>query len=401
MYIVRSEEQAFVDAGALAAAAQLDGTNAGVTRAKAQAAAAWNKYHFESTNFSTPTIEFALAAATGSTPPYQAGTWTTAPTCNAALPNPPCFGWQFTRVTSSVSLPMFLMPIIPGTSANATIAAKAIAGQMSVYSISEGLLPFTALAHSTDPATYGFVPGQNYSIKWTNSNKLSDYCQGDQIDNPGSPIANYTTANSAYSSLSNGSVYKGHQFMYDAENAGFGSKGTEAGCGSGGCNWTSFIVQSASNISAAVQAGYQGAPVSVGTDMVPWLNAGGGGSINTIGKDLNTRVNNDSNQTSYYTACTTISGCDANVTNWQTGYTGTGNGQRVVAVAVVGPPTWGNSADQIATVLTFGLFLLDTSAAYKTTGNSAWCAMYLGSSVEWTNKAGAGGPGLYALRLVQ
>lgn len=141
------------------------------------------------------------------------------------------------------------------------------------------------------------MPGQNYSLKWTNSNKLNDYCQGDQIDAPGSPIPSYVTLNPAYSKLTSSDLYYGHQFLYDPENAGFGSKGTEAGCSSGGCNWTSFTVQSASNIAAAVEAGYQGAPVSVGTDMKAWLDAGGGGSINTIGGDLNTRVSRDTNQT--------------------------------------------------------------------------------------------------------
>lgn len=142
MYIVRSESQAFVDAGALAAAAQLDGTDAGVARARTAAAAAWNKFHFHSQNFSTPTMEFALAAGTGSTPPYQT-TWTTSP------PSPPK-NYQFARVTSSLSLPMLLMQVITGSS-NATIAARAITGQINITGLSEGLLPFTLLATALTP----------------------------------------------------------------------------------------------------------------------------------------------------------------------------------------------------------------------------------------------------------
>ena len=66
IFIVKNETQAYVDAAAIAAALQLDGTTAGITRANNAAttmSAAWN---FSSTVLTSPTVEFA-SAATGAT----------------------------------------------------------------------------------------------------------------------------------------------------------------------------------------------------------------------------------------------------------------------------------------------------------------------------------------------
>src|ERR1700686_3471683 len=77
IFIVKNETQAYVDAAAIAAALQMDGTSAGITRANTAAtglSAAWN---FSSTTLTSPTVEFA-AAATGAT-------WYTTANVTAAL----------------------------------------------------------------------------------------------------------------------------------------------------------------------------------------------------------------------------------------------------------------------------------------------------------------------------
>src|SRR3954447_4274517 len=64
IFIVKNETQAYVDAAAIAAALQMDGTTAGITRAGNAAtnmSAAWN---FSSTKLTAPTVEYG-ATATG------------------------------------------------------------------------------------------------------------------------------------------------------------------------------------------------------------------------------------------------------------------------------------------------------------------------------------------------
>jgi hypothetical protein len=290
---------------------------------------------------------------------------------------------------------MFLMPVITGNS-NATVAARAIAGQINISGLSEGLFPFIVVGHSTDPAiSYGLVPGQRYTIRWVGFQNASQFatgftCQGDLIDAPGSPIPSYTTMNPLYSAVTSYPYYP-HQFIFDAESAGFGGR------------FTGFINQypnaSTSIITAEVAAGYLGLPVSVGNDTLPWLI---NGARTSVGHDIDTRVGNDLLQstTSYYTVCTGVSDCPANVASFESGYIGTGNGQRLAVVAIIGPPTYPYTA--VTTVLDFGLFLLDPQGAYTTGGNQTWCAMYLGSGIAGTGRPSAAvGPGLYALRLLQ
>src|SRR5258708_5985252 len=186
MYLVRTEGQTFVDAGALAAAAELDGTSAGITRAVNAAGTGWTKYHLHSLSFPAPTVEFATSST---------GAWT-AP---GSVPSPPT-NYRFARVTTNVSLPMYLMPIFTGTD-NATVAARAVAGQINVTSASEGLLPFAVMAHNSDPTAangYGLIRGQSYTLRWesgagpdlaaymsdptkkSNQDKIAFFCAGDK-----------------------------------------------------------------------------------------------------------------------------------------------------------------------------------------------------------------------------
>src|SRR5258708_5358052 len=154
MYLVRTEGQTFVDAGALAAAAELDGTSAGITRAVNAAGTRWTKYHLHSLSFPAPTVEFA---------PSSTGAWKGP----GNVPSPPT-DYRFARVTTNLTLPMYLMPIFTGTD-NATVAARAVAGQINITSSSEGLLPFAVMAHSSDPTAgngYGLIRGQSYTLRW-------------------------------------------------------------------------------------------------------------------------------------------------------------------------------------------------------------------------------------------
>jgi len=60
VYIARNEAQVFTDAASMAAAKQLDGTAAGVDRAKAAVAAMPNRWNLGTQTFSNVVIEFSV-----------------------------------------------------------------------------------------------------------------------------------------------------------------------------------------------------------------------------------------------------------------------------------------------------------------------------------------------------
>src|SRR5579884_468584 len=62
-YIARSEVQAYTDGAAVAAAAQLNGTSAGILSAKTAAQNAPNKWNLETQSIANPTILFAQPSA--------------------------------------------------------------------------------------------------------------------------------------------------------------------------------------------------------------------------------------------------------------------------------------------------------------------------------------------------
>ncbi len=63
MYIVRNENQAYVDSAALAAVLELDGTTAGLARARGKAAANVNRWNMGTTPFTATTVEFSTSSS--------------------------------------------------------------------------------------------------------------------------------------------------------------------------------------------------------------------------------------------------------------------------------------------------------------------------------------------------
>ncbi len=375
MYLVRTEGQTFVDAGALAAAAELDGTSAGITRAVNAAGTSWTKYHLHSLSFPAPTVEFATSST---------GAWK-AP---GNVPSPPT-DYRFARVTTNLTLPMYLMPIFTGTD-NATVAARAVAGQINITSSSEGLLPFAVMAHSSDPTAgngYGLIRGQSYTLRWEsgansdlaayisnptkNANKVSGFCAGEM--------------NSAFLTQLNSDIQAGTLNLNDR----------------------GYIVQSASDAAAAVIDGFQSSPISADPSNPTSLGTVSltNGAKQAIVNDLNARSALDTNHSNYATDYNTSldpATIWANFNNSTTGYYGsqppsgaTGNGWRIAVAPLTRAPNQASPTD----VLSFALFLLDPT--YPNGANNSWCATYLGSGVEWSFRPGGSATGLFALRLVQ
>jgi Flp pilus assembly protein TadG len=156
MYLTKSEAQAYVDAAAMAAAKELDDTSAGVARATAAVGRDTDKWRFETAPFSNVSTTFA----TSSTGPF-----TDTP------PDPPT-GYTFVRVVASVDLPMYLIRMLSGPTAQ--IAASAVAGRSPLNNLPGGVFPFSPFTRTgfpgaepddtTDP--YGFKVGNQYTLRW-------------------------------------------------------------------------------------------------------------------------------------------------------------------------------------------------------------------------------------------
>ena len=65
MYITKNEAQTYADAASVAAAMQLDGTSAGLTRADTAVASQVNKWNFATTAFSGTVTEYSADGTSG------------------------------------------------------------------------------------------------------------------------------------------------------------------------------------------------------------------------------------------------------------------------------------------------------------------------------------------------
>lgn len=281
MYIVKSELMAYTDASSVAAALQLDGTAAGITRAQNAVtglagggnAMGWD---FDSKTISSVTVQFAKGLA--ATPNVaDATTWN----ANPGSPG----DYRFVQVTASANVPLTFMQAFgilqSGTSAGtANTAASSVAAQALITQYPAGLLPFSPIGPSSVPNNFGLTPGTQYTIRYPSGGSLKkgDVCAGDQ---------NQTYWNNLPS--------QDHGFWGQT---------------------------SAAALRGEIVDNTQSQPIEIG-DPVPMV----GGNKNTEGSALDTRVNEDSDPNSTtYAAYMAL---------------GQGNGRRVVAVPINdGPPNF-------------------------------------------------------------
>jgi len=170
-YVARSEVQAYVDAASVAAAAQLNGTTAGISAAQSAAQNVPNKWNFGTQSIASPTIQFAQPSATNANQPDPT-TWTTTPTTGAS--------YIFVQVTAGVDVPMTLMQAVVSQSAM-HVAGTAQAAQVMVTTYMDGLLPFSPIApNGGDTVNYGFQTGQLYTLRYPSPvHGAGDVCSGD------------------------------------------------------------------------------------------------------------------------------------------------------------------------------------------------------------------------------
>lgn len=210
LYIARNEAQGYCDAAALAAAYLLDGTPAGIAAARNAAlsgtfpaglnSSPWKQYHFQTLSFPEITVEFSSDFT-----PSGGGSWSTSPDPTTA---------RFVRVTATAAVPLYLSAVLTGQQ-NGVARAYAIGAQVKMTTISEGLVPFTVIAHcSNAPNAYssfglsacnttctsvngvetclGLTEGLDYTLRW-GSNEWQEsfkktpintdgWCTGDTVE---------------------------------------------------------------------------------------------------------------------------------------------------------------------------------------------------------------------------
>jgi Flp pilus assembly protein TadG len=337
MFIVKNELQAFVDASASAACRQMDGTQTGIQQAHTTAISGpLSSTHPNNWNFDQSQISNVTDVyATSFT-----GTYDNYSTASSSSSN----NYRFIKVTANATLPLYFMAVIPGLPTSQFLQASATGGQQASSTLSNGqLLPFAPDAHNqTDTQNFGLIPGQSYTLKWGNGNTTT--CAGDSgFTPPGSPPSE-------------------HGFV---------------DIGEGNSN---------SNVRTAIEWGGYPNANSTPSSLYAGESLGGvpGNRGTSIFDSLNARAEQDSNDTS-----TTYADYVAS---------GTGNGRRIVTVAIGG--TWSGSGNNAqTTVLGFANFFLNTS--YSGTSGPI-CATYIGPASMNGNGSGASdGTKIYSVNLFQ
>jgi Flp pilus assembly protein TadG len=152
MYITREEAQSYADSASIAAALQLDGTQAGITRATAAAANSANYWQFGGQKFTNVTTLFGTSST---------GPWVASPG-NAA-------GYYYTQVVPQVQLPLSLMRVLTHMSVS-NIGAGAVAGRIAITSLNGGEFPFSPYTRIASPDNasdpYGYQIGNQYTLRW-------------------------------------------------------------------------------------------------------------------------------------------------------------------------------------------------------------------------------------------
>ena len=121
MYVVRSELQAFTDSASLSAALELDGTLAGLRKAREAAAVIARGEHSMRWDLGSKSIDdFKLSFAKGVAAPDDQS-WQDAPRDGN--------GYRFAKVMTSVPVPLTFLRALPGIQSDSSkVAAASVAG---------------------------------------------------------------------------------------------------------------------------------------------------------------------------------------------------------------------------------------------------------------------------------
>jgi hypothetical protein len=350
MFIVRNELQTFVDASAIAACRQMDGTQLGIQNAHTTASAgplsstAPNGVNFDTSTISNVTDTYASTFN---------GTYDDYGTASANGTNT----YRFVNVTANATVPLYFLAVIPGLSTSQFLQATAVGGQQAQSSMGNGgLEPFMPDAH--DPANtsnFGFTAGGEYTLKWGSGGGGGH----------GGGGGNGTTNCTGDAGFADPNPSSEHGFV-------------DLGQGNGNSSLRGVIVY----------GGYPNAnstpsSISAGTTLggVP------GNRGSSIFSSLAERSNQDPDQTSLTWA--------------QYEAAGIGNGRRVVTVPIGDPTTWSGNGNGTEQVIGFANFLLEPASTYSGSSGSI-CAIYIGpASSSGGSSGGTDSTHFYSVMLYQ
>ncbi len=366
MFIAKNEAMAYVDAAAVAAARELDGTAQGGARATTAAQAAWARWNFGTTTFTSPVIEFSTS---------KDGPW------NVTPPG----GWTnvgHARVTANVTnIPLYFLPIasFTGTIPNAgQVAYLAVAGQ--IRATPQNVFPFSPIAHADLQTSaevtganidFGFVKGGRYTFRWPQNPALgSGLCPEDnnalwlnKVDQSNGGWRGYITSHSASvirDEVTSDIIGRAQVPTLDQSatiNGGNGNKGTEANAMEDRVNQDSDNVNTEYYTDSQITGFYN----TYNAAYTPVLNAA---------------------------FLTGRAGADTNSYNWRrdnpTGLPYVGNGRRVVTVLVnsgarssaMAPGAFYANPNEVLGYAQFFLYEL----TYKAKPQDTYCAEYIGNN---------------------
>lgn len=384
IFIVKNETQTYVDAASIAAALQMDGTSAGITRANTAATSLSDAWNFSSTRLTSPTVEFGATTS---------GTWyTTANVTSVLAPT-----MNYVRVTKTVAPNVYFVPVVMASPVyTQNVQSQAIAGQVSLpaaASIAQGLGPFTGVAACNGSVSsceasgpnFGLTVGEEYDIQWPQYNSHRQGCGNGHGNGNGGTAANCFVSPPCAGdvAIDNLPGNNADPMVEVVQNWGASINGYW------GSNSTSVINQYILD-TKQLQA------LAIGTDITPDLSSG---NKQGTAKILDDRVNQD--VVNYDPSSATTSALKLSTYLANTSH----NGRRLMPVPMVYPNNTGSQ------VVGYGTFLLETtesssgglSTFYKDgTGNQPYCAIFAGPWVMGGTNGGTSNSGGGArVRLVQ
>ena len=209
MYITRNELQAFTDGSSIAAAFELDGTQAGLDHARTVATNYPNKWNFQLASPQNITVTFASAAG---------GPYVAVPASAS--------GVKFVRVNADGLVTLYFLPgysqmpapgmLLWAISRQQLLNAVATSGQFGINSFRENLLPYSPDSPNPADPNWGFTPGKMFTLRWPppgQRDQKNDWCDGDEVLNFQSPSS---AAQRGFIDIGEGAGGNGSAFIRDA-----------------------------------------------------------------------------------------------------------------------------------------------------------------------------------------
>lgn len=163
LYMAKRTAKFRADAAALAAVMELDGTHAGLERAREVSSRAALAAHTSGNPASGLKVEFST----------HGGAWLERPSVPQKITQ--------VRVTSTVFVPFSLLrTFVPQPKSHAW--AVAVAEQRPKVEFEEGLFPYAVLAHNETAPAFGLQAGQLHTLRWPTRDGITSgqICAGDR-----------------------------------------------------------------------------------------------------------------------------------------------------------------------------------------------------------------------------